>query len=134
MFSQHSALSSFVKLWSSFKLKQLLLGIRAIIFSTKFDQNLNCRQTCLGFQLNLGLTMICLKLTNLQFPESYNKPVKYCIHSCTMESIALKHGLEANIELSFASCYVSLLTTPSCYKNYFPHCTCCSTLSNIYSY
>ena len=32
-----------------------------------------------------------------------------------MEKIALRRGLEPNIALGFASCYISLSTAPSCY-------------------
>ena len=32
-----------------------------------------------------------------------------------MEKITLGHGLKPNIALGFASCYISLSTTPSCY-------------------
>ena len=38
--------------------------------------------------------------------------LKYGLHSLTMESIAHGRGLKANIALGFASCYVSLSTTP----------------------
>ena len=35
-----------------------------------------------------------------------------------MENIAFGHGLEGNIALSFASCYINLLTAPLRYISY----------------
>ena len=38
--------------------------------------------------------------------------LKYRLRSCTTGNIAHRRGLEANIALGFASCYISLSTTP----------------------
>jgi len=45
-----------------------------------------------------------------------HKPVKYCVHLCTVGSIAYGFGLETsfNIGLSFTWCYISLSTMPLC--------------------
>ena len=43
-----------------------------------------------------------------------NKPVKVRLRSCTTGNIARGRGLEANIALDFAWCYISLSTMPLC--------------------
>ena len=62
-------------------------------------------------------------LTAVQWPQEapsqfvrINQPVqlKHC-RECNMEKIALRLSLDPNIALGFASCYISLLTVPSCY-------------------
>jgi len=57
-----------------------------------------------------------------------NKQLKYRLCSCTTGNIAHRRGLGANIALSFASCYISLSTTP------LHNISCnalCSTLTRI---
>ena len=50
----------------------------------------------------------------LNKPASTINQLKHC-RECNMEKIALGLGLETNIALGFASCYISLSTAPLCY-------------------
>ena len=49
------------------------------------------------------------------------KPVKAPLHLYNMKTTALGHGLEPNLALGFAMCYISFSPTLSCFYFHFVH-------------
>ena len=66
----------------------------------------------------------CAFIINYTYTSTINQ-LKHHFASGNMEKITLGRGLEPNIALGYASCYVSLSTAPSCY---FFHITLAAVL------
>ena len=56
----------------------------------------------------------CAFIINYTYTSTINQ-LKHRFVSGSMEKITLGRGLEPNIALGYASCYISLSTVPSCY-------------------
>ena len=71
-----------------------------------------------GLELTqIGTHLLLLGVTPILRSHYFStiNQLKHRHYSCNMEKIALRHGLEPNTALGFASCCISLSSTPLCY-------------------